>query len=177
VKTIKKYALGLFIFCATSICAQSNTNFFFKDISRIETYREVIALGILRTANCKNFKELRENMASKYKQIDKNSVDFADHRNHSFLLLLVATNNIEIVKKLLDNSVSFNIRNDKGLNALAFLAIHAKIFNFDPTQMAELLMKHGANPTMVDNYGYNAVDYAKTLGYSQLLEMFKRKGC
>ncbi len=74
---------------------------------------------------------------------------------------------LETVKLLLKYGADVNFRNSSGLTAL----IIASMWGYD--DIIKELLKNGANPNIVDNYGKTAYDYAKDKNLKSTCKLLK----
>lgn len=80
---------------------------------------------------------------------------------------------LENVKILLaDQRVNINHQNNYGYTAL-IEAVALRDGSQVYQEIVAELLKHGADPTLLDNYGNSALDYAQQLGYGNMVKMLE----
>lgn len=72
----------------------------------------------------------------------------------------------EVAKRLVISGIEINSKDENGSTPI----IYATLFRHE--KLAEFLFKNGANPTLKDNTGDSAVDYAKSLGLENLVHLY-----
>jgi ankyrin repeat protein len=86
------------------------------------------------------------------------------------LITASRTNNISIVKKLLDMDVDVNVKNKDGRNALMLASLNGN------TKIVKMLLDKGADVNVKDNNGDNALMWASLNGNTEIVKMLLDKG-
>lgn len=82
----------------------------------------------------------------------------------------VKNNKVSAVKKILNQGVNVNEKDDE----LGNTAISHAVFARNP-ELIKLLLEHGADSHVKNNRGYSTLDAAKLLGSNEIIELFKSR--
>jgi len=142
-----------------------------------------IKMQIFKSRKIRTFEQFKKIMATEIKNTitRKNNLGLSltSQEETKLLFLAIMSNNIKLLKKLIEQGadVSYKLKNSGGeTTPLILLATSSTVFEFDPTQMTELLLKHEASPTIKDKSGANAIMAAKELCQDKMIELFKKYG-
>ncbi|MFC1842920.1 hypothetical protein ACFLYU_04710 [Candidatus Dependentiae bacterium] len=94
----------------------------------------------------------------------------------TIIFLPVSSNDVKLVEKLINLGANVNHKTKNSNTPLLTLIAYSALFEFDPAPLAEILMKNGANPTIENNNGENAIEIANKLGLGGMLAVFKKYG-
>jgi len=175
-KTYKK------LFAATILTASIFATQSAKSNDFLKTYKEQIiakAKNVLfKTHGVKNFEEFRKHYRSliNLTLLREKNANFCMARL-PLIFFAISINDVNLVRKLISMGANANhTLKSTSLTPLSMLIAYAAIFKFDPTQLAELLIKHGADPKVRNYQGKNAIDIAKFYGLNKILKVFKKYG-
>jgi len=97
-----------------------------------------------------------------------NSADIFDFDDEgvSVFDIAVTYDNMEMILFLLDKGIDVNVTNRRsGFTALMAAACYGRV------EIAELLLKHGADETAKDSKGFTAIDFARKMNKKSVLAL------
>ena len=130
---------------------------------RPEEYKEIDSL---LNKNPNNWADILNLLDSLIETKNLTADDYRADKGGTLLMYAVGQNNLKAVKILLTiYKANPNIGDFSGMNPLmvACTANYAR--------MVKLLLKHGANPTVQDQHGYDSFDYASS--YPEILLLLR----
>ncbi len=90
-----------------------------------------------------------------------------DDEGVSIFDMAVTYDNFEMVNYLLDKGVDVTqTKRRSGFTALMAAACYGRV------EIAKTLLKHGADQNRVDSKGFNAIDFARKMNKTSILELF-----
>ena len=104
--------------------------------------------------------------------LDKEHVDVSDivdEEGRGILHIAVDSDNLEVVKEVLDRGVDINQVDDEGLTAIQYATI------CEYPEMVAYLLSRGADPLIKDDDGLTAIDNATTDEIKNMLEEFVKE--
>jgi len=175
-KTYKK------LFAATILAASIFVTQSAKSNDSFDKKYNKIILSIMKSAlfkihGVKNFEEFQKHYRSLINLTllrEKNANCCINEQ--PLIFFATSINNVNLVKKLISMGASVNSKTKFGETPLILLIFSSLIFKFDPTQLAELLIKHGASPKAGNYQGKNAIETARYLCSDKMLKVFKKYG-
>lgn len=98
-------------------------------------------------------------------------LDDSNHMGWTPLIVACYNGSIDVVKLLLEHKVEVNRPNNNGTNPLMYAMVSSSSRNYE---ICELLLKHGANPSLVDYKNKSVFDYANEYNKLGLMRLFKK---
>ncbi len=98
-----------------------------------------------------------------------NRKESENKRNKAFFQA-VKSERVSAVKKILDQGVDVNLKDD----VLGNTALSHAVFAGN-MEMIKMLLNHGSDPHIENNRGYNAIDAAKLMGNVEIINFLKKE--
>ena len=98
-----------------------------------------------------------------------NRKESENKRNKAFFQA-VKSERVSAVKKILDQGVDVNLKDD----VLGNTALSHAVFAGN-MEMIKMLLNHGSAPHIENNRGYNAIDAAKLMGNVEIINFLKKE--